>query len=79
MGTITGGGHYGISQQAVLRVPREAIIASYYGGSIITADSARHPFRTQTAVDRHSLVEPPDAALVRAEDEGEIHPVGPRG
>jgi site-specific DNA-cytosine methylase len=66
MGTITGGGRYGISQQAVLRVPREAIIASYYGGSIVSADSARHPFRTQTAVDRHSLVEPPDAALVRA-------------
>ncbi len=66
MGTITGGGKYGISQQAVLRVPREAIIASYYGGSIVTADSGRYPFRTQTGADRHSLIEPPDAALVRA-------------
>jgi site-specific DNA-cytosine methylase len=66
MGTITGGGRYGISQQALLRVPREAIIASYYGGSIVTADSARYPFRTQTSVDRHCVIEPPDAALVRA-------------
>lgn len=66
MGTITGGGQYGISQQAVLRLPREAVIASYYGGSIVTADSSRDPFRTQTAIDRHLLIEPPDAALVRA-------------
>lgn len=66
MGTITAGGQYGISQQAVLRLPREAVIASYYGGSIVTADSGRDPFRTQTGADRHSLVEPPDTALVRA-------------
>jgi len=66
MGTITAGGQYGISQQAVLRLPREAVIASYYGGSTVTADAASDPFRTQTAVDRHALIEPPLAALVRA-------------
>jgi DNA (cytosine-5)-methyltransferase 1 len=66
MGTLTAGGQYGISQQAVLRLPREAVIASYYGGSIVTANSGRDPFGTQTSVDRHSLIEPPDAALVRA-------------
>jgi DNA (cytosine-5)-methyltransferase 1 len=66
MGTITAGGQYGISQQAIMRVPREAVIASYYGGSTITADAARDPFRTQTAADRHALIEPPDAAMVRA-------------
>jgi DNA (cytosine-5)-methyltransferase 1 len=60
MGTITGGGQYGISQQAVLRLPRDAVIASYYGGSTVTADASRDPFRTQTSVDRHSLVEPPN-------------------
>jgi hypothetical protein len=60
MGTITGGGQYGISQQSVLRLPRDAVIASYYGGSTVTADASRDPFRTQTSVDRHSLVEPPN-------------------
>ncbi len=67
MGTITAGGRYGISQQALLRIPREAVIASYYGGSTVTADASRDPFRTQTALDRHALIEPPPpAALVRA-------------
>ncbi|MGH2903570.1 MAG: DNA cytosine methyltransferase, partial [Solirubrobacteraceae bacterium] len=66
IGTLTAGGQYGISQQALLRAPREAVIASYYGGSTVTADAGREPFRTQTAVDRHALVEPPRAALVRA-------------
>ncbi len=67
MGTITAGGQYGISQQAVLQIPREAVIASYYGGSTVTADASREPFRTQTALDRHALIEPPPAAaLVRA-------------
>jgi DNA (cytosine-5)-methyltransferase 1 len=61
IGTITGGGQYGIAQQSVLRVPREAVIASYYGGSTVTADAALDPFRTQTSVDRHSLIEPPHA------------------
>ena len=61
MGTLTAGGHYGISQQAILRGPREAVIASYYGGSTVTADAASDPFRTQTAVDRHALIEPPPA------------------
>ena len=60
MGTLTGGGQYGITQQSVLRVPREAVIASYYGGSTVTSDAARSPFRTQTSVDRHALIEPPD-------------------
>lgn len=66
MGTITAGGQYGISQQAILRTPRDAVIASYYGASAVTADTALDPFRTQTAVDRHALIEPPDAAMVRA-------------
>jgi len=66
MGTITAGGKYGISQQAVLRVPRDAVIASYYGGSTVTADAGREPFRTQTAVDRHAVIEPPPGALLRA-------------
>ena len=59
MGTLTGGGQYGITQQSVLRVPREAVIASYYGGSTVTSDASRYPFRTQTSVDRHALIEPP--------------------
>jgi DNA (cytosine-5)-methyltransferase 1 len=63
IGTITGGGQYGISQQSVLRLPRDAVIASYYGGSIVTGDTARDPFRTQTSVDRHSLVEPPTSNM----------------
>jgi DNA (cytosine-5)-methyltransferase 1 len=66
MGTLTGGGQYGISQQSVLRVPREAVIASYYSASHVTVDAGSDPFRTQTAVDRHALIEPPGAALVRA-------------
>jgi site-specific DNA-cytosine methylase len=66
LGTLTAGGQYGVSQQAVVRVPREAVIASYYGGSIVTANSSHDPFRTQTAVDRHALVEQPHGALVRA-------------
>ena len=61
MGTLTA-----ISQQAIVRGPREAVIASYYGGSTVTADAASDPFRTQTAVDRHALIEPPPGALVRA-------------
>ena len=60
-GAAHRGGQYGISQQAVLRLPREAVIASYYGGSTVTADAASDPFRTQTAVDRHALIEPPPA------------------
>jgi DNA (cytosine-5)-methyltransferase 1 len=59
MGTLTGGGQYGITQQSILRVPREAVIASYYGGSTVTSDASRYPFRTQTSVDRHALIEPP--------------------
>jgi DNA (cytosine-5)-methyltransferase 1 len=58
MGTLTGGGQYGISQQSVLRVPRDAVIASYYSGSDVTVDASRDPFRTQTGVDRHALIEP---------------------
>jgi DNA (cytosine-5)-methyltransferase 1 len=59
IGTLTGGGQYGITQQSVLRVPHEAVIASYYGGSTVTTDASRYPFRTQTGVDRHALIEPP--------------------
>jgi hypothetical protein len=59
MGTLTGGGQYGITQQSILRVPREAVIASYYGGSTVTSDASQYPFRTQTSVDRHALIEPP--------------------
>jgi hypothetical protein len=59
MGTLTGGGQYGITQQSILRVPRDAVIVSYYGGSTVTSDASRYPFRTQTSVDRHALIEPP--------------------
>jgi hypothetical protein len=65
MGTLTAGGQYGISQQAILRAPRDAVIASYYGGSTVTANAASDPFRTVTGIDRHALIEPP-AAMVRA-------------
>jgi len=59
MGTLTAGGQYGISQQSVLRVPRDAVIASYYSGSTVTVDASSYPFRTQTGIDRHSVIEPP--------------------
>ena len=59
IGTLTGGGQYGISQQSVLRLPRQAVIASYYSASAVIADSDLDPFRTQTGVDRHALIEPP--------------------
>ncbi len=68
IGTITAGGQYGISQQSVLRLPRQAVIASYYGGSIVTANSSCDPFGTQTGKDRHALAEPPGELPYRIED-----------
>jgi hypothetical protein len=65
-GALTAGGQHGSTQQAVLRVPREALISSYYGGSTVTSSSERDPLRTQTARDRHAIVAPPDGVLVRA-------------
>jgi len=75
MGTLTGGGQYGISQQSVMRVPRDAVIASYYSGSTVTSDARCDPFRTQTSVDRHSLIEPPanrNTTRLQPADAGEL-------
>jgi DNA (cytosine-5)-methyltransferase 1 len=58
LGTLTAGGQYGITQQSILRFPREAVIASYYSASTVIADAHTEPCRTQTGVDRHALIEP---------------------
>ena len=70
MGTLTA-----ISQQAIVRGPREAVIASYYGGSTVTADAASDPFRAQTAVDRHALIEPPPTRMP-SENRGTLRSAG---
>lgn len=65
LGTLTAGGSIGLTQQAVMRVPRDAVLSSYYGNG----DVARHisePAGTITGVDRHGLVQPPAGFLARS-------------
>ena len=59
LGTVTAGG-----QQAVVRVPREALMTSYY--STDAGRSIDEPAGTITPVDRHAVVEPPQDFMVRA-------------
>lgn len=58
-GTVTAAG-----QHAVVRVPREAILSSYYASDVTR--STREPAGTVTSIDRHALIEPPQDFFVRA-------------
>ncbi len=52
LGTITAGGQHG-----VMRVPPQALLASYYGGGDVFRDVAEDPASTLTGVDRYALAQ----------------------
>lgn len=65
LGTLTAGGSIGLTQQAIMRVPRDAVLSSYYGTGAVNRHISE-PAGTLTGIDRHGLVEPPAGFLARS-------------
>lgn len=66
MGTLTTGGQFGVTQQAVMAHDPEGLLSSYFGQGDNARDTRREPAGVVTTRDRSALIRPPEGALVRA-------------